>query len=375
MKTKEVLRLGLRNLGFYISHKINYPLVPPDTIQLNFLARCNLKCKICSIENFTIYDKSYELSYQTMENLVKQASKMGIKEVLLLGGEPLLRQDIFDLVKKIRSYGLRPIIITNGTLLNKNILGKIFDSKLDNLHISIDGATEKTFNEIRGKKVLKRIIQNIKTINKEKIKRNCNYPVISSTCVITNQNLHELLDIVKLAQKFCMEGINFQPFVPDNSDQRKIDYSNRSWVSSERYELLDKAIDDLINFKLSNRKNFDFISNTLSHLEMLKKYFCGTLKPGARKCYAGFNRLQITRNGTVYLCAEGLYKGEVAFGNIYKDRLLGLWCSKYAKIFRKNIKKCPKVCLQFCSYRTDFDKVINYLHKLYYFSIKRRNNE
>lgn len=375
MKIKEVFKLILRNFGFYVSHEINYPLVSPDTIQLNFLARCNLKCKICSIENFTIYDRTHELSYETMEKLIKQAFEMGIKEVLLLGGEPFLRPDIFKLVKQIKKYGLRPIIITNGTILNKTILDKIFDSELNNLHISIDGATEKTFNKIRGQKVLNKIIKNIQIINKEKIKRNCNYPSLSSTCVITNQNLDELLDIVKLTQNLGMGGVNFQPFVPDNSDQRKIDYSKPSWVLPERYGILDRAIDDLINFKLSNRTNFDFICNTISHLKMMKKYFRGTLKKGARKCYTGYNRLQITRNGTIYFCAEGKAKGEVALDNIYKDKLADLWYSRDAKIFRKNIKKCPQVCLQFCSYRTDFDKIMNYLYKFYYFNIKKNKNE
>lgn len=369
METKKVINLIARNIGFYISRKIDYPLVPPDTLQMNFLARCNLNCKICSIQNFKVYDKSYELSYETMANLIRQASRMEVKDILLLGGEPLLREDIFEIVKLIKKCNMTAVIVTNGTLMNEKMLNKIFESGLDNLHLSIDGATEKTFSAIRGEKLLGRIIKNVEMINKEKEKKGVNSPSMSSTCVITNQNLHELLKVTKLTQSLKMEGINFQPFVPDNSDQQKIDYSSPAWVPQNRYDLLDKAIDDLIKFKLSSKKNFDFISNTIPHLNMIKKYFRGELKKGDRNCYAGFNRLQITRNGTVYFCVEGKKGGGTAMGNIYKDRLDEIWYSKDARIFRKNIKKCNNVCLQFCSYRTDFDKIINGLHKIYYFGI------
>ncbi len=370
METKKVTGLIARNIGFYISRKIDYPLVSPDTLQLNFFARCNLKCKICSIQNFTIHDESYELSYETMIDLIRQASEMGVKDVLLLGGEPLLREDIFEIVKLIKKYKMIAVIVTNGTLLDEKMLDKLFDSGLDNLHISIDGASEDTFSKIRGEKLLSRIIKNIETINTEKEKRDTNLPSISSTCVITDQNLHELLDIAKLAQNLKMSGINFQPFVPDNSDQQKIDNSNPAWVPPKKYEILDMAINNLIKFKLSNSKNFDFISNTINHLNMIKKYFRGELKKGTRNCYAGFNRLQITRNGTIYFCAEGKKSGETAMGNIYKDRLVDIWHSKDAKTFRRNIKKCNNVCLQFCSYRADFDKVTNHMQKIYYFGVK-----
>ena len=69
-----------------------------------------------------------------------------------LGGEPLLRKDIVDICQKISEYNIKPSISTNGILLNEKLIEQLHNAGVDYIHLSIDGGTAKTHEELRGVK-------------------------------------------------------------------------------------------------------------------------------------------------------------------------------------------------------------------------------
>jgi len=355
-------RILWRHFKFYLSSKLDYPLVEPDMLQLCFLFRCNLRCKMCNVqgkyEKLKHSSQAYELDSKTIKGLIEQAADMGIKQLFLLGGEPFLREDLFDIIKFAYNYKMETTVFTNGTLLGDPvIIERIIDSKLHNLGISIDGACENTYKNIRGEGIFEKIKNNIQLVNKFKKDRGLTLPSITIACTIMNQNIEELINIVNLARALGCDGIGFQPVVMNNTDQRLRNNPNSNWIPASRYSLLDKSIDKLLEYKFSNNDNFKFIYTGLIQLSLIKDYFKRSLTLSKQQCYAGFNRIVISQDGKLYFCAKEPDKGEISFGNIHEDKLKDLWYSDKARVFRKSIKRCGNHCLLSCTRRNEFDNL------------------
>jgi len=329
---------------------------------------------MCSMEqqrqSLEAQGKQTEVDSAVFKKIIKDTKDLGTKTILFIGGEPFVRKDLFELIGFTRAIGINPIIVTNGVLLNEDNITKCLESGVDWLSISIDAATEKTFSKIRGEQFLDKIIKNIELLNNIKAKRGKEFPKVVVVCTIMDENLDELLDVVCLSRKLGVARVLFQPVVANNIDQtqRKTDFPG--FVNSQRIAVLENAIDKLINYKKQSAQNYDFIGNSVKYLNLIKKYFKGTLKPGDLPCYAGYNRLQIVQEGKVYFCVNQ-EKHEANFGDISKDPLKQLWFSKRAKFYRKLIKKCASPCLQWCSYRDGFIELEEVLQKRILFGRKR----
>ena len=237
---------------------------------------------------------------------------------------------------------------------NADIIGKIFDSGLDDLMVSIDGSCDDTFKKIRGEGVFDKILSNIGLLNSIKKNRGALSPKIIFFCTIMNQNIEELTDIVNLAKKLEASCVGFQPVVKDNTDARLRDNPDLNWVPESRYAALDHSINALVEYKLSSKENFDFIFTGVDQLQLVKNYFRGNLPK--QKCYTGFNRMIISQDGKMYFCAQEPTQGEISFGDIHKDSLRQLWYSRKAYTFRKCIKRCANPCLLGCTRRDEFDR-------------------
>lgn len=367
MDRKRFFNLLFRNFLFYLSRKIDYPLVSPDTVQINFTFKCNLRCKMCGMhermESLKAEKRPHELDIATIKKVIREAYGMGIRSLILIGGEPFLEPRLFELVSFANQCGISGItVVTNGTLFSEEIIKKMFESNLNNLSVSIDAATEESYSKIRGENVLNKLIDNINLINTLKERNNRQSPNICCVCTIMDQNLEELMGVIHLCRKLKISQIIFQPVVGNNTDQARTDFSSSVFIPRNRYELLDKTIDTLIDYKLSSKENFEFIANDIKNLRLIKRYFRGTLKPQEIPCYAGYNRLQVVQEGKVYFCVNQ-DKHEATFGEVKSDDLKKLWFSPKARRYRKLIRKCDFPCLQWCAYRDEFIALSNVFEK------------
>ncbi len=362
MDNNRFIRLLVRNFLFWLSRKIDHPLVPADALQINFTFNCNLRCKMCSMhermESNKALNRPVDLDIDTIKKLIREGADMKVRSLILIGGEPFLEPRLFELVAYGVSCGITSItVVTNGTIMSEKLVEEMFKSRLSSLSVSIDASSEESFARIRGQKYLAKIIANINLINEMKEQRKENIPSICCVCTIMDQNLEELTGVIELCRQLKIGKIIFQPVVGDNTDQAKADAGSDVFVKPERFQVLDNAINAIIQYKKSSADNFDFIANSLQNLESIKKYLRG--RSGAEKmnCYAGFNRIQIVQEGKVYFCVKQP-EHEATFGDVKRDSLRSLWYSGRARVLRKLIRKCDKPCLQWCSYRDDFDVIV-----------------
>ena len=102
---------------------------------------CNLKCIHCYASS-GMYNKTEELSTDEAIKLIDDLKDIGIKILIFSGGEPLLRDDIFELIRYSVKKGFRTVLSTNGTVIDDSIAYSLKKSGVDYVGISIDGSKE-----------------------------------------------------------------------------------------------------------------------------------------------------------------------------------------------------------------------------------------
>ncbi len=114
----------------------------PHFIDWVITGKCNLRCLHCRGMD------DGELSTERALSLLDEMAGLRPGWLIIEGGEPLLRRDIFTLLEKARKLGLEVYLITSGMLLSAEIIEKL--SRLAvRVMVSIDGATRQTYEAIR----------------------------------------------------------------------------------------------------------------------------------------------------------------------------------------------------------------------------------
>ncbi len=111
--------------------------------------RCNLACKHCRAEA-TKGPAGNELTTGEIKGILDDIVSFSHPIIILTGGEPLLREDLLEIASYGTNLGLRMVLATNGTLLDKGWANALMDVGIKRVSISLDGATAKSHDEFRG---------------------------------------------------------------------------------------------------------------------------------------------------------------------------------------------------------------------------------
>lgn len=116
----------------------------------NLTDRCNLSCTHCYGESGPERTTEGELTTSEAMRVIDDLAEMGIPLILFSGGEPLLREDIWDLARHARGHGLKMALSTNGTLITPGVAGRIRECGIEYAGISLDGARAETHDRFRN---------------------------------------------------------------------------------------------------------------------------------------------------------------------------------------------------------------------------------
>ena len=180
---------------------------PPGPVVIwNLVRRCNLTCKHCySISA----DKDFpgELSTEQVFTTMDDLKQFKVPVLILSGGEPLLRADIFDISKRAKDMGFYVGLSTNGTLIDKSNIKAIAAMGYDYVGISIDGikSTHDYFRRREG--AYEEAMNGIRLCRDEGIK-------VGMRFTITMDNAHELPELLALMDeeqidKFYLSHLNY----------------------------------------------------------------------------------------------------------------------------------------------------------------------
>ena len=164
-------------------------------------SQCNLRCRHCynADKYFNNKQNFEELSTIDAKNAIDILKHNDIKHIHLLGGEPLVRQDIFYLIDYIRSKNINVSLTTNATLLTKEICFNLIKYNVNPLFVSLDGVNKETSDFIRGKGSYDFVLKNINLLRNEIKKHKSSIEIIISFTA-TNHNKFE----ISLLPNFCV---------------------------------------------------------------------------------------------------------------------------------------------------------------------------
>ena len=110
--------------------------------------RCNLRCPHCASDSGEA--RAEEMSLDQALRVVEDLRKLGCRELALLGGEPFLRPDWYQIASAVKSAGIELQLITNGLLVTEKLRRQILSLNPETFNVSVDGATPETYRMIRG---------------------------------------------------------------------------------------------------------------------------------------------------------------------------------------------------------------------------------
>ena len=172
-------------------------------LALEITKRCNLRCRHCYLSAGEPYQK--ELTLEEIQALFNAAKNAGAQSTSIGGGEPLLRDDFFAVIDSAVSCGLMVSIGTNGTLIDQDISQKLAEYQLK-IQISLDGATAKTHDKLRGKGAFAQAVKGLDILLSQGLGKDI---VIAFTS--TKLNLEEIPDIIQFGMERGIPVIQFPP--------------------------------------------------------------------------------------------------------------------------------------------------------------------
>lgn len=154
----------LQELGYLGNGKRN--TVKLEDVKIKITHRCNLSCKHCIISAGTITDKEI-FSTEEMKELLDKVIDCNPGTITLTGGEPMVRDDFFELLEYISQHSNCKIgLMTNGTIITKDN-AKFLNEKITYFDISVDGINEDSCSIVRGKNVFSKVMNAIKLLKHE----------------------------------------------------------------------------------------------------------------------------------------------------------------------------------------------------------------
>jgi MoaA/NifB/PqqE/SkfB family radical SAM enzyme len=157
--------------------------------------RCNLRCTYCNFPDM----KASELSTNQWRGIIDQLADMGCRRIGFLGGEPLLREDLPELIEHVRQHGMSCVLTSNGLLVPDRIK---WLSQLNTLVLSLD-ATSPDNDTVRGKGVLEAVKRAIAAAQDEGLSVKIN-AVLSAK---TSSSLDSLLSLIDKLNLFITPNI------------------------------------------------------------------------------------------------------------------------------------------------------------------------
>lgn len=170
----------------------------PIKLDIENVSRCNLRCTMCAVSDWHKGKRADDLSLEAFKRLIDE--QIGLVEIKLQGlGEPTMQgDDFFAMIRYARAKHIWVRTTSNGTLLHlHDNYRKMIDADVNELQISIDGASKRVYEEIRRGANYKRVMSNVALINGYARDRGVDRTKMWT--VVQQRNLSELEALVDLA--------------------------------------------------------------------------------------------------------------------------------------------------------------------------------
>lgn len=312
------------------------------SVRWDITGKCNLACKHCQASMYK-YSSIKDLKTEQVKEIIDKLE--GVQSIGLLGGEPLIRDDIEEILKYMRKKNILVTINTNGTLLDDRMIESIAPY-VNAFSVSVDGIKPFTNDKLRGKGNFEKTINGIKLLNNNKHKYNFS---VGISYVINKYNLEDIKGI-----KSFFNTMNIDELVIDI-----VGKIGEADINSEELLLTDDEVLECAeilagnNEKINYKIVYKFISNYA--IDYINNKFDVNLDYNFVCEAPGITSIFIRNDGIVYPVQSFAYRNissnnenlsllDNKIKDILKKEYFLKYTSLYSKKLYKNVYEPCKIC-------------------------------
>src|SRR5215468_3380712 len=183
----------------------------PVCVYLETTNRCNLLCTTCP-RTYVELEPPADMSWELFTSIVDQVPNLQ-RAVLHGVGEPMLVKNLPRMVRYLKDRGTYVLFNTNGTVLNERNGRALIEAGLDELRVSLDAATAKSFRAIRGKDYFGRILRNVSAFRDLQEREGKQRPRVSAWLTGLKETIAELPAFVQVAADIGVKEVYLQRLV------------------------------------------------------------------------------------------------------------------------------------------------------------------
>lgn len=300
----------------------------PDVkkVYIEVTTSCNFDCTTC-IRNSWEEDLGH-MDPVVFRRLAEQLKDLPQLECVHFGGfgEPLSHPHIFEMIKNVKDLGLKAEMITNGSLLTEENVGRMVELGLDKLFVSLDGPDEEAYNDIRKGADFNGVIANVKRFHEIKKERRVAAPELAIEFVAMKKNYHKLPQLVRMLDELGARQLlvtNVLPYCEELKDEVVYD------------------IDDTVPLFGINNSTLLMMRAQMPHMKLRTQRYCKFIEDKA---------LTVTREGNVSSCYALMHSYKCFifgrekkiypyhFGNINDRTVKEIWTDPAYANFRVLVK-------------------------------------
>lgn len=272
-----------------------------DYLRISVTDLCNLRCVYCMPKDGVkkiLHEKI--ISPERIEEIVKEAVKLGIRKVRITGGEPLVRNGIIEICRLIAGIsGIEELCLTTNGILLKSLAKDLKNAGVDRLNISLDTLNKDKFNKITRGGNLDDVLSGLESA------REAGFINTKINCVLIGGfNDDEILDFAKFAQDNDYD-VRFIELMPIGEGQNM---DSKAFISNQK--ILD-TIPDLI------KSETDGVSKSYKFKN--KKGSIGLISPLSNSFCKSCSRIRLTSDGKIKPCLHSDL--EIDLNNLHHEEL------------------------------------------------------
>lgn len=327
--------------------------IGPEILEIDLCDSCNLKCNYCWDHSPLLKEETKPCSQETdiVIKAIRNAPRIGVDSIGFAGGgEPFLHKNISKIINCITEEKLGLNILTNGTLLSKEMITNLAQNGVS-LRINISAGKKDTYLKIHNtnNETYEKLIENLKTISNN-YRNNGKIDSIDILFVINKDNFKELEDMIDLVIDNKFKKARFTLMTP--TEETKDMILNNSEILEYKKSL--QAI--------NNKAKENCISTNIIDIEDSIENMYKGIYDESQGCYWNYFFTRIQMDGTINMCGE-LPVEEL---NIKNNSLIKIFNSKALTNLRERLKKSdfpnnPELKCKCCN---DFDSNVNIKNKL-----------
>jgi radical SAM protein with 4Fe4S-binding SPASM domain len=300
---------------------------------LEITARCNNDCRHCYI-NLPAGDKlakQEELSFEEIKGIIDEAASMGAVWCLLTGGEPLLREDFFDIYLYLKRKGILTRVFTNAIPITEEHIRLFKKYPPRDVEVSVYGVTEETYERVTRKRgSFNAFMRGLNLLLEGGIK-------VRLKAMALRSNYHEIPEITRFCRERTKDYFRFDPLLHLRYDGDPV---RNEEIKSERLspaELVALERSDPERSQAMDKECDVFIVPNFAHIKCNHLFHCG----------AGKNSFTVSYNGIFRLCSS-LWHPDCIY-DLRKGSLADAWSNLVPRVLdmrsdrREFLEKC-RVC-------------------------------